>query len=204
MPETARRLLTWEDLVQTPDDGRTYEVIHGGLEAMPLPRPAHSLVQVNISGELWGPFHKGRGGPGGWWILIAPGVRLATHEIVAPDLVGWRRERLPRLPEERPIDVRPDWVCEVLSPSHLRRDRVVKADLYQQTGIPHLWLVDPEERLLEAFELRQGAWVRLGAWGDDARVRIPPFDAVELDVGSLFPERPPAPASRGPGEVSEP
>lgn len=190
MSETARRLATWEDLLRTPEDGLTYEVIHGNLEAMPRPRPIHGVVQANLAGDLSGPFQRGRGGPGGWWIVIEPDVRLTTHDIYAPDLVGWRRERLPRLPEERPIDLPPDWVCEVVSPSHRRRDRVVKANVYLEAAIPHFWLVDPEDRLLEAFELRQGAWLRLGGWSDGDRVRVAPFGALELDVGGLFPESP--------------
>lgn len=50
-------------------------------------------------------------------------------------------------------------------------------------GVPHYWIVDPDDRGLEAFEARDGAWVRLGAWIDGDTPPVPPFDAIELDVG---------------------
>ena len=186
MSEPARRLATWADLLATPDDGRVYEVLGGNLEAQPRPRPAHGRTQGLLCGELSGPFDRGRGGPGGWWLVIEPDVELEPHETVVPDIAAWRRERMRVLPDERPIVVRPDWICEVASPSNRRRDRGVKADLYLRTGLPHYWIVDPEERTLEAFEARGGVWARLGAWSDGDSPRTPPFDAIELDVGGLF------------------
>jgi hypothetical protein len=129
-------------------------------------------------------------GPGGWWLVLEPDVELESHEIVAPDVAGWRRSSMPEFPSERPIRMRPDWVCEVASPSNRWRDRGRKADLYLRFGIPHYWIVDPDERTLEAYAARDGAWVRLGAWTDGDFPRIPPFDAIELDVGGLFPPLP--------------
>ena len=186
MAEPARRPATWEDLLLTPDDGRTYEVINGFLEAQPRPRAHHGRAQALLVGELSGPFDRGRGGPGGWWLVIEPDVQLGPHDIVAPDIAGWRRERMPALPNERPIALTPDWICEIVSPSDRRRDRGPKADLYLKSGIPHYWIVDPEERTLEAFEARSAAWMRLGAWSDGDSPQIPPFEAIALDVGALF------------------
>ena len=96
---------------------------------------------------------------------------------------------MPAFPETRPIDVVPDWLCEILSPSDGGRDRVRKADLYLHSGVPFYWIVDPEERTLEAFSATEGSWLRLGAWTDGASARIQPFEAIEIDVGSLFPPR---------------
>jgi Uma2 family endonuclease len=186
MAEPARRPATWEELLATPDDGRIYEVLAGNLEAQPRPRPSHGRTQALLAGELSGPFDRGRGGPGGWWLVIEPDVELDAHNIVAPDIAGWRRERMPVFTDERPIAVRPDWICEVVSPSNRRRDRGPKADLYQRVGVPHYWILDSEERTLEAFENRSAAWVRLGAWSDGDSARIPPFDAISLEVGGLF------------------
>jgi Uma2 family endonuclease len=194
MSESARRLATWEDLLTTPEDGRVWEVLNGQMEVQPRPLPRHNRTQARLSGKLSDPFDQGDGGPGGWWLLIEPEVRLAPHEIVVPDLAGWRRQRLPQFPETRPIDVTPDWVCEVVSPDDRGRDRVRKSDLYLRTGVPHYWILDPEDRVLEAYEARSGVWLRLGAWGDGDLARIPPFDAIEIDVSSLLvplPETPP-------------
>lgn len=187
MGEPARRPATWADLLGAPEDGRVWEVLGGSLEAQPRPRPAHGHTQGRLLGDLSGPFDRGRGGPGGWWLVIEPDVELEPHEIVAPDVAGWRRERMAALPDQRPVRTRPDWLCEILSPSNRWRDRGKKADLYLRVGVPHYWIIDPDERTLEAFEARSGAWVRLGAWSDGDSPRIPPFHAIELDVGGLFP-----------------
>jgi Uma2 family endonuclease len=117
MTETARKLAAWEDLLRMADDGRTYEILGGEIQALPRPLPAHRLAQSLLSGELSPPFQRGRGGPGGWWLVIEPDIRLAPSEIVAPDVAGWRKERMPIFPRTRPIDTTPDWICEILSPS---------------------------------------------------------------------------------------
>jgi Uma2 family endonuclease len=187
MGEPARRPATWDDLLRTPDDGCTYEVLGGHLEAQPRPLPGHNRVQARLAAKLSDPFDEGRGGPGGWWLLIEPDVRLTPNDIVAPVLVGWRRQHLPKFPRSRPIDTVPDWICEVVSPARRRRDRIQKADLYLRSGVPHYWIADVDDRTLEAYLARDGVWLRLGAWTDGDCPRVPPFDAVELDVGGLFP-----------------
>lgn len=189
MGQARERLATWEDLLATPDDGQLWEVLAGSLEAQPRPGPAHNRAQAGLAGRLWDPFDSGRGGPGGWWLLIEPDVRLAPHAIVVPDLAGWRREHLADLPDSRPIDVALDWVCEVLSPGDPSRDRVRKAGLYLENGVPFFWILDPGGRTLEAFEARSGSWVRLGAWTDGEAPRVPPFEAIEMDLTSLLTPR---------------
>lgn len=87
----------------------------------------------------------------------------------------------------------PDWVCEVISPSNAAYDRVTKADLYAKCAGPHLWLVDPSQRVLESFVLSGQAWLRVGSFDDSAKARIKPFEDVELEVGALFPPKRPSP-----------
>ena len=114
---------------------------------------------------------------------------MAPHDVVSPDLSGWRRERLLEPWDVRPIDVVPDWICEITSPSNVAYDRVTKAKLYAQHGVKHFWLVDPAERILESFELAQGVWMQCGSYDDSVIARIKPFEQIELDVGSLFPPK---------------
>ena len=187
MEERARRLATWEDLLATAEDGRKYEVLEGTLEAFPRPLFRHAHAQAVLSSELLSPFERGRGGPGGWLFAVEPDVSFGPNDIVAPDLVGWRREHFPAFPRTRPIHVIPDCVCEVLSPSTERRDRIHKANLYLKGGVPFYWILDVDARTLEAFARREGAWVRLGAGTDGDSPRIAPFEAIELDVGALLP-----------------
>ena len=188
----ARRQATYDDLEDLAD-GVTAEIIAGTILTAPAPLPRHSRAQRALGRIVGGPFDDddGRGGPGGWWILPEVDVRLGQHDIVRPDLSGWRRERLPEPWDLRPIDVVPDWICEVVSPSNAALDRVSKRRLYAQHGVRYYWLVDPTSRTLEALRLDTATkvWVEIGAFDDTAIARIEPFDAVELEVGSLFPPR---------------
>lgn len=190
----ARKLATYEDLLLLAD-GVKAEVIHGGLVTLPAPLPRHSKAQRSLAHLVGRPFDDddGRGGPGGWWILLEVDVRLSTHDIVRPDLAGWRREKLPDPWDLRPIDTRPDWVCEILSPSNVAHDRVQKRRLYAEHGVPFYWMVDPKARTHEALCLHEGAWVDAGTYDDSATARVPPFEAIELEVGRLFPPAAPTP-----------
>jgi Uma2 family endonuclease len=112
-------------------------------------------------------------------------------DVLVPDLAGWRCTRLPIVPREPFFTLVPDWVCEVLSPSSVAMDRVRKKHIYAREGVEFVWLVDPVGRTLEAFQLQEGRWLELGSWGDDDRVRVAPFDAIELELSALWlPEAP--------------
>jgi len=187
MATPQRKLATYADLLALPQDTRA-EVLGGELVLSPAPLPRHSKAQGSARRFLGGPFDDddGHGGPGGWWIFVEVDVTLGPHDIVRPDLSGWRRERLSQPGRVRPIEVVPDWVCEVLSPSTAARDRITKRRLYAQAGIPYYWLIDPELRAVEALTLRDGAWVELGVFDETATARIAPFEAIELEVGRLF------------------
>ena len=170
-----------------PEDVRA-EIIAGQIITSPAPLPRHSKIQGAVRRFVGGPFDDddGHGGPGGWWIFVEVDVQLGRHDIVRPDLAGWRRSRLTDPGNKRPIMVVPDWVCEVLSPSTAARDRLTKRNLYAATGVPYYWIIDASERMLEAFELIDQRWVLLGTYGDDDLVRIAPFAEIELPVGRLF------------------
>ncbi|NUP11436.1 MAG: Uma2 family endonuclease [Polyangiaceae bacterium] len=145
------RLATYEDLQSLPEHARA-EILRGAIVTVPSGSPRQSRVRGILSSLIGGPFDDddGRSGPGGWWIFLGVTTRFTPHDIVWPDLSGWRRVRLPAPWDMAPIDVRPDWICEVLSPSNQAHDRVTKRHLYAEHGVPFYWLVDPAERTLEA------------------------------------------------------
>jgi Uma2 family endonuclease len=144
---------------------------------------AESALGFNVSG----PYHFGRGGPGGWWIIDEPEVHFIRDvEVAVPDLAGWRRERMPNVPEGHRFEIVPDWVCEILSPSTAKKDRVVKLPIYARYGVAYVWLVDPLAQTLEAFELQEGRWTLIATLKDDDQVAVPPFDAVTFSLADLW------------------
>jgi len=131
------------------------------------------------------PFDKGRGRPGGWWILDEPELHLGSH-ILVPDLAGWRRTRLPSLPKTAWFELAPDWVCEVLSPGTAADDRAEKLPIYAEYGVVYAWLIDPQLRTLEPFENNAGKWHLLTTLNDQGRVSLSPFDAIAFDLSLLW------------------
>jgi Uma2 family endonuclease len=175
---------TYEDVLNAPEN-TVAEILDGELHLSPRPGPKHSGAASALGMILGEPFHRGRGGPGGWWILDEPELHLGEH-VVVPDLAGWRRERLPSLPDEAYFSLAPDWVCEVLSPSTERIDRVHKLRIYAQAGVSHVWLLDPTQRTLEVLRLHDAAWLITGVLAGDAMARVEPFEVAELDLASLW------------------
>ncbi len=121
MSDTAKKLATYDDLLAVPDI-LVAEIVHGQLHTTPRPTPKHTRASSSLGAEISFPYDKGRGGPGGWWILDEPELHLDTHVLV-PGLAGWQRERLPELPDTAWFELPPDWVCEILSPSTTHLDR---------------------------------------------------------------------------------
>ena len=181
---------TYEDVLNAPEN-KVAEILDGELVLSPRPAPRHSVAHSGLGMMLGTPFHQGQGGPGGWWILDEPELHFGEHVLV-PDLAGWRRERLPAIPEEAFFTLAPDWVCEVLSPSTQKIDRSRKLRIYAEAGVAHAWLVDPIERTLEVLRLKDGAWSIVGVCVDSDVVRIHPFEAIQIELGRLWPDAPPA------------
>jgi Uma2 family endonuclease len=191
MAERARAAATYADLAALPET-LVGEIIDGVLETHPRPRPRHGAASIGLGGELVGPFQRGRGGPGGWIFIDEPELHL-HDQVVVPDLAGWRRERLKELPDTAYLEVAPDWVCEVLSPSTARLDRGPKRRIYAEADVSHLWLLDPGAGELEAFELAGRGWLLLATVQRGEEVRVPPFEAVAFPLDALFPfDNPPS------------
>lgn len=186
MAEPAIKPASYQDLLQVPDQ-LVAEILHGQLETSPRPRPRHASAQSRLGTRINGPFDQGLGGPGGWWILDEPELHLGP-DILVPDLAGWRRERMPSLPETAWFELAPDWVCEILSPSTANKDRGLKMPIYAREGVRHLWLIDPDIRTLEAYARQDGHWLLLATLCDDAVVELPPFEAVGFPLDALWAE----------------
>lgn len=192
MPAVMKAALYADDLyaeLEALPENLTGEIINGQLYTQPRPTTPHALVESGLAMDIGSAYHRGRGGPGGWWILVEPEIHFVRDaEVLVPDLAGWRRERMPRLPKDHRIEVVPDWVCEILSPSTARKDRMTKMPVYARYGVAHLWLVDPLARTLEAFALREGCWTVIGLFQEQEMVSVEPFQDIALELGALWME----------------
>jgi len=177
----ALQLKTVADLLTSPEE--RVELIGGEIVRRPMTRARHGRAQRRISQDL-GPFDGGSS-PGGWWILTEISVAYDAHDCPSHDLAGWRRERLPRLPDG-PIELPPDWVCEIVSPGHEKKATRTVPLLLRRHRVPYYWVIWPEDRTLVAYALEDGEWCMISTLKDADRRRVPPFDALELDLGAVL------------------
>jgi len=184
MTGAAVKRATYEDVVGAPRH-LVAQLIHGVLHTHPRPASPHAAATTALGEELGPPFKRGRGGPGGWIVLDEPEIHLGEHVLV-PDLAGWRRTRMPSLPNAPYLTLSPDWVCEALSASTAKVDKAEKLPIYAEHRVAHAWLIDPALRTLEILRLENGRWSILATYQDDAKVRAEPFDAIELDLAVLW------------------
>jgi Uma2 family endonuclease len=183
------RPATYDDLVALPEHV-VGEIVDDELWASPRPAPRHAEAHSRLGYRIGAAYDEGGGdrGPGGWRIIFEPELHFG-RQVVVPDLAGWRRERLPRLPETAYFELAPDWLCEVLSPATARLDREKKLRVYAAAGIGHVWLLDPLARTLEVLrrDARDG-WTVVATHAGAVTVRIEPFEATELPLGWLWEE----------------
>ncbi len=121
----------------------------------------------------------------GWWIVVEQDWRLNTRNILVPDVAGWRRERLPEV-VEGPIEIRPDWVCELVSPGHESHDLKFKSRVYREHEVPWYWTVFPESGLVQVFQNAGPTWTLHGTYAVGEKARIPPFEELEIVLDHLF------------------
>ncbi len=184
------RPVSYQDVLDAPE-GMRAEILNGELVMQARPMPDHDHVDSVMGTLLTSAFQLGRGGPrdpGGWWIVREPELHFGdpNFRTVDPDLAGWRKERMPVISPKKRYDVVPDWVCEILSPSTARTDRLKKMPLYADVGVCFLWLADPANRTLESYTLADGRWTLDSIYGDEGEALIPPFEAVPLPLANLW------------------
>ena len=185
----ARRHATYDDVRDT-SDLLVAELIAGDLYTTPRPALPHARTASALGQDLRA-FDEPPGdtdNPGGWWILFEPELHFAA-DVLVPDLAGWRRERLPAIPETAAIELAPDWVCEILSSTTTTLDRTRKMPIYARNGVAHLWLIDPTARTLEIYRLEGERWTVVSNHGGSTSVRAEPFAAIEIDMRRWWGER---------------
>ena len=184
------RRATYQDVLDAPAH-LVAEIVGGDLCLHPRPPPREALAKFRLGVGLGHAFALGRSGLAryeleGWWIFREPELRLG-EEVLVPDLVGWRRERMPELPDTAYFTLAPDWVCEVLSSERHRLALQSNCPLYASEGVSYLWLVDVDDRTLQALKLCGDDWIPVARAKDEEMVSIAPFEAVTLSLGDLWP-----------------
>jgi Uma2 family endonuclease len=186
MPASAKQLATVDDLFAIAEGERRHELIEGVIEPKGAASGRHGAAQRKLSAHV-DPFDRrpGRGGPGGWWFATEVDVLFDPANTFRPDVVGWRRERVPRQPEEVLVEARPDWVCEILS-TNRRNDLIRKKRVYHRHQVPHYWILDPDEGTLMVYRWTPDAYLEILIAERGEEVRPEPFEAIPLRVGALF------------------
>jgi Uma2 family endonuclease len=189
MANPAKKHATYEDLKAVPSNFFA-EILGGDLVTHPRPIARHESASKGLGIKIANPFQYEPSGRGGWIFLDEPELHLG-FDVVVPDLASWRKENSTTLAEKSFIETSPDWVCEILSPSTERYDRGIKRRIYAEAGVQYLWLVNPQEQVLEAFKLMGKDWLLIGTVIAGQEVSIEPFNAISFPLSVLFPFDPP-------------
>jgi len=176
---------TYQDVIDAPDN-MIAEILDGELHLSPRPASRHARASSRLGMDLSG-FDEDPGGddPGGWIILFEPELHLGPH-VVVPDLAGWRRERMPEMPDAPAFTLSPDWVCEVASPATRRVDRLLKLPIYRAAEVPWVWIVDPLTETVEVYQGDGARWIVAATAVGPGLMRLPPFESLKLDPGRWF------------------
>ncbi|HTL32896.1 MAG TPA: Uma2 family endonuclease [Kofleriaceae bacterium] len=185
MADSARKA-TAADLLATFGEDSRVEIIHGELVEKAMSRVEHGEQQHVIAEVIGRRFRRSPGGkwPGGWRIFQEVHVQYESQELFCHDICGYRRDS--EIPKSWPSLIRPDWVCELLSPRHEKRDLHDKWQVLQRAAVPHYWIVHPEEKFLRVFRLENGRYSCVLTATSGELIRAEPFDAVELRASVLF------------------
>jgi Uma2 family endonuclease len=162
------------------------EILFGSLVTHPRPTPRHGAAAYAV-GHAVGAKQFGHGPEdGGWVFIMEPELHLGPHVIV-PDIAGWKIERSDGIAEKAFIEIPPDWLCEVLSPSTEKYDRADKQRIYATYMVDHVWHVNPITKLLEVYKRQDKAWLQTHVFKDQEIVSAPPFESLSFNLGLLWP-----------------
>lgn len=174
-------VLTYEDLLECPDDGKRYELFEGELSMTRAPSPQHQTVSGNLNFILFQHVREHQLGE----LYFAPLDCIFNNTtVVEPDLVFVGRDRVDRI-STRGVEGVPTLAVEINSPTTSRIDRVRKYQLYAKFGVPYYWILDPAARVFEAYEL-QGEKYIMAQRTSDETISVRPFPDLALPVSSLW------------------
>jgi len=174
--------LTYDDYVGLPNDGKRYEILDGELSVSPAPMTQHQIASINLTMLLYQFVRSHRLGR----VLEAPtDVILAETTIVQPDILFVSAERASII-TDRAVEGPPDLVVEILSRWTARQDRTTKATLYARFSVPHYWIVDPEERTIELYEIERDSYRLATKESGAATIHPALFPGLEIPLAEVW------------------
>ncbi len=155
---------TVEDLDLLPEDGLRYELVDGTLRVSPPPPTPHNITSTELAARLLAVLEP-------TWRVAAPGsVRLDARNRREPDVLVLRRPA-GSLQHTPPADVL--LAVEVMSPSSITDDRLVKPAQYARAGIPHYWRIEPAVPVLVTYALDGDTYRESGRYSDEVVIEEP-------------------------------
>jgi Uma2 family endonuclease len=189
VPDLRRAFHDLEAWLEKTPEGTTGEIARGVHAMTPRPRPRHAAAEGALWAELRSRYGRTDGSaPPEWYFALEAELRHEpSFSRLVPDVAGWRRTTTgwPD-PDVTPVELMPEWVAEVLSPSTSAFDRGHKSGAYGAMGISWLWLLDPDRLTVEISENVRGQMVLRSTWNEDQSIVTEPFAAPPIPVRSLF------------------
>ena len=188
MGKVGARRLTFEEYLRMPETTRRYEIIDGVMRMTPAPSVRHQLIVGRIYRRLAEHVESKRLGV----VIHAPVDVLLSREPLRtrqPDILFLSRERggeEERVSEMPFLEVGPDLVVEVLSPSESRTELEEKVLDYCRSGVRECWLVRPEEGEIEVLRLAKEGAQRIGVYGRNEEIRSEVLPNLRLKVKDVL------------------
>jgi Uma2 family endonuclease len=148
------RLWTYDEMVaELPETNQPTELWNGEIIMSPAPHPDHQEIVLNFAQRL----KEFAAGAKPGKVYVSPvDVVLTQRRVVQPDVLFIAKSRLGIVTDR--IDGVPDLVMEVISETSWQRDRIQKKALYEQSGLPEYWIIDPDSETIEVFTLVKGVY----------------------------------------------
>jgi Uma2 family endonuclease len=177
-----RTVLTYEDYVGLPNDGRRYEIHDGELSVSPTPTFRHQQIVARLLGMLRG--HVAAHDLGE--VVPSPiTVVLSDTSVVEPDIVYIAKDRLDLVSARGTIDGAPTLAIEIVSPSTARIDRQTKKQLFERYGVPWYWIVDADARCIDVHQAASGSYGPADRRSEHL-ADLPPFPGLTIDATALW------------------
>ena len=179
--DVLHREATYEDLLKVPEH-LVAEIVDGELFTSPRPGSRHTEATGSLYSQLRRLFDEQRKE---WWFAFEPELHLGS-DVFVPDIAGWRRERMPVIPDVSAFEIVPDWVCETVSTKTANLDRYKKLPRYAVHEVPHVWVVDPVAFGVEVYRLEQRRWMLISTHEGSTLIRAEPFEAEEINLAAMW------------------